>query len=486
MRGDSVFDTISELWVAFWAIPHIRLYLTVGWITYLVGLGIWIVLQKREPAATLSWLISLAALPYAGFFIYYIFGPQKLTRHRARRRRNHVSLPRDESRAADQETQELRSLGQATTGLPPTSAREVRLLVDGGHKYPALLEDVAQARDHVNLEYYIYNPDRSGTALRDALVERARAGVKVRLLLDAMGAKKSSQRFFAPLVDAGGELAWFHPTRPWMLWKRPWVNLRTHRKIVVIDGRVGYVGGINITDEQDERLREDAYRDLHLRIEGDAVRALQQVFVEDWAYASGQRDFVGEIARAMPEPQAGPIRTQVVPSGPDSAWEAIHRMHVGAIHAASARVWLATPYFVPGEAAMMALTSAALAGLDVRLLVPKMSDSKLVTYCVRSYYDELLAAGVKVYEYGPRMLHTKALLIDDHIALVGSANFDHRSFRLNFEISVLFDDRGIADALAKQLEREFPHAPRVHNERHRPLLTARLPEALARLMAPLL
>jgi cardiolipin synthase len=486
MQDKTVFDAIREIWDSFWAVPHIRLYLTAGWITYLVGLGLWIVLQKREPAATISWLVSLAALPYVGFFIYYVFGPQKITRHRARRRRSHVALPREPAAGSDAETQELRWLSQATTGLAPTTSRDVRLLVDGGSKYPALLDDIAQARDHINVEYYIYEPDRSGAALRDALVERARAGVKVRLLLDAMGSKKASDRFFAPLVEAGGELAWFHPTRPWMLWRRPWVNLRTHRKIVVVDGRVGYVGGINITDEQDERLRQDAYRDLHLRLEGDAVRALQQVFVEDWAYVTGQRDFVGELARAMPAPQVGPIRTQVVPSGPDSSWEAIHRVHVGAIHAASRRIWLATPYFVPGEAAMMALTSAALAGLDVRLMVPKMSDSRLVPYCVRSYYDDLLAAGVKVYEYGPRMLHTKALLVDDAISIVGSANFDHRSFRLNFEISILFDDRGFADTLAAQFEREFPHAPRVHDQRDRPLLTARLPEALARLMAPLL
>ena len=480
-----MLDALQSLWHGFWAIPHIRLYLTVGWAAYLLGLGAWIVLQKREPAATLSWLISLAALPYLGFLIYYVFGPQKITRHRVRRRRHHVALPRHDGDGED-ESQELRTLSQATTGIPPTSAREVRLLVDGGAKYSALLDDVRQARNHVHLEYYIYNPDRSGTALRDALVERARAGVKVRLLLDAMGSKQVNRRFFAPLLDAGGELAWFHPSRPWMLWRRPWVNLRNHRKIVVIDGRIAYTGGINITDEEDERLRADAYRDLHLRIVGDAVRALQVVFVEDWAYVTRTRDWVGDVARAMPEPRPGPIDTQVLTSGPDSAWEAIHRLHVGAIHAASRRVWLVTPYFVPGEAAMMALTSAALAGLDVRLLVPKMSDSKLVTWCVRSYYDELLAAGVKVYEYGPRMLHSKALLVDDALALIGSANFDHRSFRLNFEVSVLFNDAGVAAELAQLVEREFAHAPRVRNDRERPLLRSRLPEALARLISPLL
>ena len=480
-----MLEWLHTSWTLFWAIPHIRLYLTLGWIVYLVVLGIYIVLQKREPAATLSWLISLATLPYVGFAIYYIFGPQKITRHRARRRRHRAGLDEPTGGSSD-EAMELRTLAQATTGMAPTTARGVQLLVDGGQKYPALLADIDTARDHVHLEYYIYNPDQSGIALRDALVERARAGVHVRLLVDAMGSKKATRRFFAPLVDVGGEVAWFHPLRPFLLWKRPWVNLRTHRKIVVIDGRVGYLGGINITDEQDERLREDAYRDLHLRIEGDLVRSLQEIFVEDWAYTTRKTEFVGAVVRAMPPAAPGPIHAQLLASGPDSPWEAIHRLHVGAIHAASQRVWLATPYFVPGEAAMMALTSAALGGLDVRLLVPKMSDSRLVTYCVRSYFDELLAAGVKVYEYGPRMLHSKAMLVDDHIALIGSANFDHRSFRLNFEASILFDDKAVAAQLEQQIEREFAWAPRVRNDRDRSLLRARLPEAMARLMAPLL
>lgn len=481
-----MLEAIRAAWDAFWAIPDVRLYLVLGWAAYLVWLGAWIVLQKREPAATISWLISLAALPYLGFLVYYVFGPQKISRHRARRRRHGATLPGADAGSGDEEIKELRSLALATTGIAPTTARDVRLLVDGGAKYPALLEDLGRARHHLHLEYYIFNPDRTGTALRDVLAERARAGVQVRLLLDAMGSKACHARFLAPLLDAGAEVAWFHPARPWMLWKRPWVNLRMHRKIVVIDGRIAYTGGMNITDEQDERLRDDAYRDLHLRIEGDAVRPLQVLFVEDWAYATRSRDFIGDVARAMPEPQPGPIASQVLASGPDSGWEAIHRVHVGAVHAASRRVWLATPYFVPGEAAMMALTSAALAGLDVRLLVPKMSDSRLVTWCVRSYYDELLAAGVKVYEYGPRMLHTKALLVDDAVALIGSANFDHRSFRLNFEVTMLFDDAGVVDRLARLFEHDLSSAPRVRNDRQRPLLRARLPEALARLMSPLL
>jgi len=481
-----MLESLQHAWHSLAAIPHIRLYVTVAWFAYLVWLGAWIVLQKREPVATLSWLLGLAALPLLGFLIYQVFGPQKIKRHRLRRSRNR--MPRELSTHPEEqgEAAEMARLGLATTGLPPSTAQSVRLLVDGAATYAALLDDIRQARTHIHLEYYIYQPDVSGTALRDALVERARAGVKVRLLLDAVGSSKAKQRFFAPLLEAGGELAWFHPSRFGRVWTRTWVNMRTHRKIVVIDGRIGFTGGINITDEENDALRDDAYRDLHLRIDGDAVRMLQVVFVEDWMYATGTRDLVAEVARALPDRRPGPIRAQVLPSGPDSSWESIHRLHVAAIHAAQQRVWLATPYFVPGEAAMMALTSAALGGLDVRLLVPRRSDSRLVTLAARSYYDELLAAGVKVYEYGPRMLHTKALLVDDSSALIGTANFDNRSFRLNFEVSMLFQDETIAAQLAALIEGEFARAPRVRDDRERPLFRARLPEAIARLGSPLL
>ncbi|MGY1521226.1 cardiolipin synthase [Luteimonas sp. A482] len=479
-----MLDLLHQGWVALASMPYLRLYLTLGWALYLLLLGGWIVLQKREPVATVSWLLGLALLPYVGFLIYHVFGPQRIERQRLRRARVRGELPA-QSLAENEDVAELARMVRAATGLPMTTASGLQLLIDGAAKYDALLEDIARARDHIHLEYYIWHPDHSGTALRDALVERARAGVRVRLLVDALGAARC-HRLFDSLVEAGGELAWFHPTRFGRVWQRPWTNLRTHRKIVVIDGRVGYTGGMNITDDQNERVNKAAYRDLHLRVEGNVVRALQLVFVEDWAYATGERDFIGDVVRQTPRLPAGDTCAQVIISGPDSHWEAIHRAHVGAIHAAKRRVWLVTPYFVPGEAAMMSLTSAALAGLDVRLVVPRMSDSRLVTFAARSYFGPLLEAGVKVYEYGPRMLHTKALLVDESTVLVGSANFDHRSFRLNFEVSVLLEDAEMAAALAQLIEGELASAPRVRQDRPRGLLTARLPEALARLLSPLL
>ena len=479
-----MLDSFQDLWRWFVSVPHLGLWLGIAWAVNVVGLAGWIVLQKREPAATLSWVFGLAAIPVLGVAIYIVFGPQRIKRHRLRRARSRVSLARDQVEAAG--APELATLAQATSGLPSSTCTDVRLLVDGGATYDALLEAIAGAASHVHLEYYIYAADHSGTALRDALAERARAGVAVRLLLDAVGSAGIPGGFFDPLLQAGGELAWFHPMQFGRIWQRTWVNLRSHRKIVVVDGRVGFTGGINITDEQNERVRADAYRDLHVRVEGDAVRGLQVLFVEDWAYATGQRDFISSVVQAMPPRQPGPIVAQVLGSGPDSPWESIHRLNVGAIHAASRRVWLATPYFVPGEAAMMALTSAALGGLDVRVLVPRESDSKLVTWAARSYFDELLAAGVRIYEYGPRMLHTKAMLVDDDMAIVGSANFDSRSFRLNFEVSMVFRDAGVAGELERQLTGEFAYAPRVRADRPTPLWSVRLPEALARLLSPLL
>lgn len=480
-------DLLLRGWDGLASVSGLGLALVLGWLAYLLLLGGWIVLQKREPVATLSWLLGLALLPYVGFLIYHVFGPQKIRRHRLRRETSRARMSGDADYTdQDTETAELTRLAEASTGLPRSRARDVRLLIDGCATYDALLEDVRAAKVHIHLEYYIYHPDHSGTALRDALIERVRAGVTVKLLIDAVGGGRS-RRFFTDFVAAGGELAWFHPPRFGRIWQRPWLNLRSHRKIVIIDGRIGYTGSVNISDDHDERRRDDAFRDLHLRLEGEAVLRLQRVFVEDWIYAAGDDACVAEIAAQTPRPDdPGTTPAMVLASGPDSSWEAIHRLHVGAIHGARQRVWLATPYFVPGEAAMMALTSAALAGLDVRLLVPKRTDSLLVTLATRSYFDDLLAAGIRVHEYGPRMLHTKVLLVDDHLMVIGSANFDHRSFRLNFEVSALLDDRALAGELERHLEGEFDQAPRVSRDTRRSLLTQRLPEALARLLSPLL
>jgi cardiolipin synthase len=306
------------------------------------------------------------------------------------------------------------------------------------------------------------------------------------LLLDALGSKRISRHFIGPMRDAGVEVGLFHDTRIGRR-LRPVTNYRTHRKIVVCDGRIGFTGGVNITDEEDARTRADAYHDVHLRIEGGAVRWLQTTFLEDWNYATGEdpRALTDHLTRLMPKVEAGDIPVQIVTSGPDNPLEAIHRMHVSAIHSASERAWLTTPYFVPGEPALMALTSAALRGVDVRLLVPRRSDSLIVSAAARSYYDELIAAGVKVWEYKARMLHSKTLVVDDHCAMIGTANFDNRSFRLNFEVMAVVYGPALAKPLATQFETDLHSAASIRASRKQPYLR-RLFEAIARLFSPLL
>ena len=482
-----MLDNLRDAWDSFMAIPHIHMYLAIFWLLYFSGLCIWIILQKREPAATLSWLFGLALLPYIGIVVYQIFGPQKISRHRLRRSKLSIApLAAYERKTDDEDAIEIAKLSHAVTHLPLSTARDVRLLVDGAATFASIIEDIKHAKQQIHLEYYIYTPDVTGETLREALIERAKAGVKIRLLVDAIGSSKVKRNFFDSLVDAGAELALFHPSKFGKIWTRTWVNMRSHRKIVIIDGTIAYTGGINITDDENEEVNSEAYRDLHVRMEGDVARVMQQVFIEDWVYATNKRDVLSETAVLEITAKPGKIHTQILTSGPDSLWEAIHRLHVSLIHTAKKRVWLITPYFVPGEAAMMALTSAAFAGLDVRVIIPKNSDNRLVTLAARSYFDLLLAAGVKVYEYGPRMLHTKALLVDDEYAMIGTANFDQRSFRLNFEVSALFHDPDIAKELEKVVEIDMASAPRVKEERDRPLFTVRLPEAVARLLSPLL
>jgi cardiolipin synthase len=457
--------------------------LLVTWPVYLVVMAVWIIMQRSEPVATLGWIMALAFLPYLGFLIYYVFGPQQIRRSGKKRLASHQKIGVRGKTAANSEAAQLDRLATAMTGFPPSSATRVDLLVDGEATYDALVAAIASAQRHVHMEYYIYAGDRTGTRVRDALCERAKAGVKVRVLLDGVGSRLKRD-FVQPLHDAGVELAFFHPVRWWMTpFIRPKLNMRSHRKIVICDGRVGFTGGINVTDDENNQLNPKAFHDLHLRVEGDAVRWLQVAWLEDWYYATEKS--IDDDA-VLADPSTGPIAAQVIPAGPDNAWEPIHRMQVQAINGADKRVWLATPYFVPSRAALFALEGAGMRGLDVRIIIPKQSDSKLVTAAARSYFDKLLQAGVRVYEYGPRMLHSKALLIDEDEAIIGTSNFDTRSFSLNFEIVMLFRDAGVGADLARSLEEDMAGSVEVTRDSPKPGPVTRFGEAAARLFAPLL
>ena len=463
--------------------PHLWFGISTLWVIYIIALSVWVILQKREAAATMSWLFALAFLPVLGFVIYHFLGPQRIRRQKSRRLRSKASLAKQTRTDSHNSSQSaLSQLAEASSEFAASSAQDVKLLIGGGACFSAILAAIRQAKKHIHLEYYIFEPDATGTEFRDALIERARAGVKVRLLLDAIGSSNTGTAFLRPLIEAGGEVAFFHRTRiRWRgLWK-PKINLRSHRKIVVIDGICGFTGGINITDDENEAINTAAYRDLHVSVSGDVVRWLQLAFLEDWVYAGRHTP---KDADLFIEPTQAKIKAQIIPAGPDTVWEPIHRAKVFAISHACERVWLATPYFVPSEPARMALISAALRGVDVRLIVPEKSDSRLVDAAARSYFDELLAAGVQVYCY-PRMLHTKALLVDDETVILGSSNFDNRSFRLNFELCILLENLDLALALSQVLLDDMQKSRPVSKSRVQSFLN-RLAEASARLLSPVL
>ncbi|MBL8260576.1 MAG: cardiolipin synthase [Candidatus Competibacteraceae bacterium] len=471
--------------------------LSLGWLLWLVIMGVGLILERRSPTATLAWLLALLFMPYIGAVIYFLFGPRRLRRRRLRYSRArtrliksaHERLRHDENPLPGfPETgleQQLATLLKRSGQRVPVAALDVRLLETGDDCFEAIMAAVAGATHHVHLEYYIWQPDGIGTRLRDLLIEKARAGVQVRLLLDAIGSNSVKRAFLKPLVEAGASTAWFNPIRLPRLGPSH-MNFRTHRKIVVADGRVGFIGGINISDHHSSfSSNEDAWRDTHLRIDGEPVQRLQFIFLEDWYFATEQAPFEPEFFPPFAE-QPQNVWLHVVESGPDGHQDAIAKFFFAAITGAQQQILLTTPYFVPTEALTTALITASLRGVEVRILVPKRSDSRLVTAAARSYYDELVSAGIRIDEYGPPMLHAKVLVIDKRIAAVGSANFDNRSFTLNFEIMAALYDTAIAQALIRTFEADLKLArPYVKPGRRAPI-GQRLFESAARLLSPLL
>ncbi len=467
------------------------------WLVYGVVATVWIifnsillVLQRRSAVSTIAWLFVLVFVPFIGLLIYRLIGPLKLERRK--RKRSGAKRIVDEGMrglaalghaAADQ--RQLASLPIQLGGMPPLRAESLDLYFDGASAYEAILAAVAAAQHHIHLEYYIWEPDAIGTRFRDALIERARAGVTVRLLLDGAGSNKLSRVFLQPLREAGAAIAWFNPVRLRTI-RRHRMDFRNHRKIVVCDGRVGFTGGMNITDVHTSELSDSHWRDTHLRLTGVAVWPLQRIFFEDWYFAA--EELIEVTNKTVPPPcDDGAHLVQIVASGPDDHSFALHKVFFAAIGQATKRVWLTTPYFVPDESLLNALTTAALRGVDVRVIVPKRGDSRLVDLAARSYFPELVEARVRVFEYGPRFIHAKTIVCDDDLAIVGTANFDNRSFRLNFELAALVFGPQANAELADVFERDSNSSRElVTSDLARVPFVRRLGEASARLLSPLL
>lgn len=461
--------------------------LAAGWA---VVMAVVIILERRSAAATIAWVLVLAFLPFVGLIVYRLIGPLRLERKKLRKangRRvvNEAFDAISELESTSPEDVQLALVPFRADDAPPLEAEHVEIYLDGASAYRAIGEAIEAAHHHVHLEYYIWEPDRIGTRLRDQLVERARAGVEVRIIADGTGCNHLRRAFLRPLRDAGVEFAWFNrPTLRRLRSRR--ADFRTHRKIVVCDGSVGFTGGMNIVDAQSAEFGDRYWRDTHLRVDGAAVASLQRIFMEDWYFAAEK--LPGFSRRYFPPPShRGHHVVQVVSSGPDSTSFAIHKLFFAAITEARQRVWATTPYFVPDDPILTAMLTAALRGVDVRLLVPRKGDSRVVDLAARSYFPELLDGGVRVLEYEPRFIHAKTFVIDDDVAIIGTANLDNRSFRLNFEVAAVLYGEPENLTLARAFEddcstsRELRRAD-LDGER----FLRRLGQAGARLLSPLL
>jgi cardiolipin synthase len=380
--------------------------------------------------------------------------------------------------------QRLARLAERVAHAPVLRGNSVELLVDTNLTLRRIEEAILQAQRSIHLEYYIWQPDRTGGRLRDMLIERARAGVAVRFLYDQLGSMRLTRKFLQPMRDAGIQVRSFLPGTS--LRERWSLNLRSHRKIVVVDGRLGFTGGMNIGDEYLGRNPELGYwRDTHLQLVGPCVRSLQQVFAEDWYYAASEVLLQPEL---FPEPvDAGPHLAQVVHGGPDGDDRPLHALFFAAINEARERITLATSYFVPTEPLAAALESAGVRGVRVRLLVAGKSAHPLTIHAGRSYYDQLLDAGVEILEYKRGILHSKMLTVDGCWSFVGTPNFDARSLLLNFETGVALFNPEIARELESHFDRDAEHARMIRPADWRRRSTGKkMLQNVCRLLAPVL
>ena len=445
--------------MTFIELPGWAIALEVVWV---VGMSAYIVLERRPPLATVAWIVGLAYLPILGFLVYYFLGPRRLNRKRRRRITARSSKRAKSSAAAPNRAAAAEVLGHTgarlaaiaagTEQAPPLPATDVRLFDRGSEAYNAIIDAIAAAKHHVHLEYYILNDGVVAQRIRAALIERAKAGVQIRLLLDGLGTSRLNE-FLRPLRDAGVAVARFGPRM------RPgFVNFRTHRKIVICDGTTGFTGGMNIDDCHDESVVgvANGWRDTQVRVRGDAVAPLALAFLEDWQYAT---DIVLDGPEFLPPLNGdGEHLLQICASGPDAHPQSIHAVYFTAISTARQRVWISTPYFVPDEPMQAALIAAALRGVDVRILIPGTSDHAVVDAAAQSYFPELLAAGIAIHAYGPPALHAKTLVVDRDAAIVGTANLDNRSLRLNFEVIAICYGDAAVEALETMFENDLQKA----------------------------
>jgi cardiolipin synthase A/B len=468
--------------------PHVTILGTLNVLALAVVIP-YVLLTKKEPAIAVAWVLFVLLVPLLGSLIFWGFGYNYLlnrVKHQRRQRPLFRQRNPDSARPPDDEparAHELAKLARSFNAFSSRDGNAVTLYSDTAEAYAAILAAAEAAKHHINLEFFIFRSDDAGLRLLDLLTRKAKEGVRVRLLYDAMGSVHLRQRALAPLREAGGQAFAFLPLNP--LRSRVQINLRNHRKIVVADGKVAFTGGMNIGDDYFGRgARFSWWRDTFLRLEGPAVADLQRIFCEDWDFAVRETLDGADYYPSLPN--AGSDMVQVAASGPDQEVNTLREVYFMAFLAARQRLWVASPYTIPDGSLMDALQFARRRGVDVRLLTIATPDHVVSFYAGRSYWSDLLAMGVKIYLYKKGMMHSKLVLVDGEWASVGSANLDNRSLRLNFEAGcLLYSPPRVAEleaAFLHDLEDSQPLNPEEYARRS-PLIRAA--ENACRLMSPI-
>ncbi len=450
------------------------------------------ILRVRTAQGAIAWTLLLITFPWLALPAYLIFGRTKFRGYVESRRAgnlkiNHIAqellhrLADVRSEVSERGIQHRRVMEELAK-MPSTHGNCVDLLIDGKQTFDAMFADIEQATKYILVQFFIIHDDELGRELKERLLRKARQGIRIYFLFDEVGCRDLPRHYIKELTDAGVDMRPFN-TRLGFL-NRFQINFRNHRKITIADGRSAFIGGLNAGDEyMGKSKRFGPWRDTHCRVEGPAVQSIQLAFLEDWYWAARSVPELNWVPQITPR---GDQRVVVVPSGPADQLETCDLFFTHCIHACEERIWISSPYFVPDDSIVDALQLASLRGVDVRIMLPQKPDHILVYLSAFSYYAEMEKAGVKVYRYQPGFMHQKVMLIDDDVGVVSTANLDNRSFRLNFEISVLVADAQFAAQVEKMLSADFEKCRQVSPQdlaNRSPLF--RVAVAVARLLSPI-
>lgn len=471
--------------------------MTILWVIIAMAV-IHVVMDNRQPAKTMAWALVIIFVPVVGLVFYLFFG----INHRKERmvsqlsvdqltKRSMLGFVEQQNLRIPERHKQLVDLFVNQSFSLPFKDNQIDIMTDGYAFFPELLKDIAKAKHHIHLDMYIFEDDALGRLVADALIDRAREGVMVRVIYDDVGCWQVAHRFFERMREEGIEVAAYLPVRfPSFTSK---VNYRNHRKLVIIDGETGYIGGMNIALRYVKGTGDQPWRDTMLRVKGGAVYGLQRAFLIDWYFVDRtlitNRDYYPPLSTFHSPPSTNNCLTQIVTSGPTNPYPEIMQGYVRMILAAHRYVYIETPYFLPNEPVLFAIKTAAKAGVDVRILCPLRSDARFVEWASRSYLREAYEAGVKVYLYqAVGFLHSKVMVCDDSITTTGSTNVDFRSFENNFEANAFIYDEGMAIRMRNVFLRDQENAILLSDlpQRIHPSFKKRLWESLIRLMSPLL